>query len=88
MAAAANIHGNARETLKSAKKAINRADMVIFFLLEAVTRTGSDYLSNKTVPRFIVANLAGLCHKRSLIARLIKGCRVDARTGCFVLRNN
>jgi hypothetical protein len=51
-------------------------------------RTGSDYLSNKTVPRFIVANLAGLCHKRSLIARLIKGCRVDARTGYFGLRNN
>jgi len=31
------------------------------------------------VPRFIVANPAWLCHKRTLIARLIKGCRVDAR---------
>ena len=36
------------------------------------------------VPPFIVANLAGLCHKRNLIARLIKGCRVDAHAGCFV----
>jgi large subunit ribosomal protein L35 len=35
------------------------------------------------VPPFIVANLARLCHKRNLIARLIKGCRVDARAGCF-----
>jgi len=30
------------------------------------------------VPAFVVANLARLCHKRNLIARLIKGCRVDA----------
>jgi hypothetical protein len=35
------------------------------------------------VPLFIVANPARLCHKRNLIARLIKGCRVDARAGCF-----
>ncbi len=35
------------------------------------------------VPAFVVANLARLCHKRNLIARLIKGCRVDARAGCF-----
>ena len=34
------------------------------------------------VPAFIVANLARLCHKRNFIARLIKGCRVDARAGC------
>ena len=41
-------------------------------------------MSNKPVPWFIVANQAGLCHKRNLIARLIKGCRVDARAGyCF-----
>jgi hypothetical protein len=38
-------------------------------------------MSNKPVPWFIVANQAGLCHKRNLIARLIKGCRVDARAG-------
>jgi len=36
------------------------------------------------VPLFIVANPAGLCHKRNLIARLIKGCRVDVRAGCFI----
>jgi hypothetical protein len=41
-----------------------------------------------TVPRFIVANPSWLCHKRSLIARLIKGCRVDARADCFFLGNN
>jgi hypothetical protein len=35
------------------------------------------------VPLFIVANLAWLCHKRNLIARLIKGCRGDAPAGCF-----
>jgi large subunit ribosomal protein L35 len=32
--------------------------------------------------------LVWLCHKRNLIARLIKGCRVDARAGCSVLRND
>jgi large subunit ribosomal protein L35 len=42
------------------------------------------YWSNIAVLRFIVANLIWLCHKRNLIARLIKGCRVDARTGCSV----
>src|SRR3981081_2898910 len=36
------------------------------------------------VPAFIVANLARLCHKRNLIARLIKGCRVDVRAGCVI----
>jgi len=35
------------------------------------------------VPAFIVANLARLCHKRNLIARLIKGCRVDVRADYF-----
>jgi large subunit ribosomal protein L35 len=36
------------------------------------------------VPRFIVANPAGLCHNANFIARLIKGCRVDVHAGCFV----
>jgi hypothetical protein len=40
-------------------------------------------VSDNLVPRFNVANLAGLCHKRNLIARLIKGCRVDARADYF-----
>jgi hypothetical protein len=34
-------------------------------------------MSNNPVPRFIVANLVGLCHKPTFIARLIKGCRGD-----------
>jgi hypothetical protein len=32
---------------------------------------------------FIVANATRLCHKRNLIARLIKGCRGDANADCF-----
>jgi hypothetical protein len=45
-------------------------------------------MSEHPVPRFIVANLGKLCHKRNLIARLIKGCRVDARADYFRFRNN
>jgi hypothetical protein len=41
-------------------------------------------VSSEPVPWFIVANLTSLCHKRNFIARLIKGCRVDARAGCFI----
>jgi hypothetical protein len=44
----------------------------------------SRYQSHITVPWFIVANPAPLCHKRRFIARLIKGCRVDVHAGCFV----
>jgi hypothetical protein len=39
----------------------------------------SDGVSDQPVNGFNVANLARLCHKRNLIARLIKGCRVDVR---------
>jgi hypothetical protein len=49
---------------------------------------GSSEVSNDAVSRFIVANPVGLCHKRNLIARLIKGCRGDASAGCFGLGNN
>jgi len=35
---------------------------------------------------FVVANLSWLCHKRTLIARLIKGCRVDARADYFAYK--
>jgi hypothetical protein len=53
-----------------------------------VNETGpSDHLAGH-FSRLIVANPAGLCHKRSLIARLIKGCRGDASAGCFGLGNN
>jgi translation initiation factor IF-3 len=52
-------------------------------LVSLVNETGpSDHLAGH-FSRFIVANPAGLCHKRSLIARLIKGCRGDASAGCF-----
>ena len=41
-------------------------------------------LSGDLVPRFSVAIFISLCHKRTLIARLIKGCRVDVRAGYFI----
>jgi hypothetical protein len=44
----------------------------------------SRYQSNITVPWFIVANPAPLCHKRGFIARLIKGCR--GRWPCWLFR--
>jgi hypothetical protein len=41
-------------------------------------------MSGNPGARFSVANFICLCHKRTLIARLIKGCRVDVRAGYFI----
>jgi len=54
-----------------------------FFLFFGCDGDASSHVSSNPVPRFNVANLDGLCHKRNLIARLIKGCRVDVRADCF-----
>ena len=69
--------------LKSAKKAIGRAEIVIFSCFFDCAPDGASDPSNNPVPRFIVANLVVLCHKRKFIARLIKGCRGDVPAGCF-----
>jgi hypothetical protein len=63
--------------LGSAKTAIGRAEIVIFSCFLTAPLGARVGVSNNPVPRFIVANLVGLCHKRNLIARLIKGCRGD-----------
>jgi hypothetical protein len=82
--AAAEIHRETRAPAKSVKQAVDRTEIVIFSHFWGWAAVGFRYQSQMTVPRFIVANLVWLCHKRSLIARLIKGCRVDARADCFV----
>jgi hypothetical protein len=81
-----NTHRKTRMGLKSAKGVVGGADFMVFFPFPGSALTASGDESTLMVPLFIVANLARLCHKRNLIARLIKGCRVDVRAGCFVLR--
>ena len=60
--------------------------MVILFdpVVSASSLRRAAVRSNHLVARFIVANLAALWHKRGVIARLIKGCRVDVRAGCLI----
>jgi hypothetical protein len=64
--AAANIQDKARARLRPAKKAIGRADILIFFPIFGRRQGAWADAANQTVPRFIVANLAWLCHKRKL----------------------
>jgi hypothetical protein len=66
--AAAKIHAKARMRLKSAKRAIGRAEIIFFFFVPAFDddANGVGYVSNKGVPRFIVANPPRLCHKPKL----------------------
>jgi hypothetical protein len=64
--AAANIQRKARMGLKSANKAIGRAEIVIFSCFLTALLRVRVVVSNNPVPRFIVANLVGLCHKRNL----------------------
>ena len=51
-----------------------------------MTRSGNS--SKYIVLRFFIANFRLLCHKPGFVARLIKGCRVDVRAGCFVFEKN
>jgi hypothetical protein len=62
----ANIQREARGRLKSAKRPIDRAETVIFFLLFDCAARGVGHWSDRAVSRFIVANCAPLCHKPSL----------------------
>jgi hypothetical protein len=61
--AAAKIHAKARMRLKSAKRAIGRAEIIFFVPAFDGDADGVGYVSNDGVPRFIVANPPGLCHK-------------------------
>jgi len=81
--AAADIHRKARMRLKSEKKAIGRAEIVIFSCSLTAPLRARVGVSNNPAPRFIVANLVGLCHKRNLHRPADKGCRGDVPAGCF-----
>ncbi|MDE2330444.1 MAG: hypothetical protein KGK16_06665 [Bradyrhizobium sp.] len=73
----------ARVAVESTGWAIDRTEWVIFPSLGGAA-DGVDGMSNDPVPRFSVAKRPKLCHKRGFIARLIKGCRGDARADCFI----
>jgi hypothetical protein len=82
--AAANIHLRAREGFKLAKKATDRAEIVIFpcFLLR---RQWRQVIRRKS--RFHGSSLPislGSAISATFIARLIKGCRVDVRAGYLI----
>src|SRR5580698_4104169 len=64
--AAANIPRKACEGLKLANKVIDWTNKVIFPALLAVPLIATGYSSKITVPWFIVANRAFLCHKPTL----------------------
>jgi hypothetical protein len=83
---AANIHRTARPRPKSATTAINWAEIVILFVL---------HFDNAAWRRQIIRRSIGLrgsslpirpgsAISANFIARLIKGCRVDAHAGCLI----
>jgi len=81
--AAANIQRKARMGLKSAKKAIGRADIVIFscFLtapLMAPVICQTIRFHGSSLPIWLCSAISA-----NLIARLIKGCRGDVPAGYF-----
>jgi hypothetical protein len=81
--AAANIPRQTRAVRKSAEKAIDRADVVMFpcFLAapwwrQPICQTIRFYGSSLPIP-------LGSAISPAFIARLIKGCRGDAHAGCL-----
>jgi hypothetical protein len=80
----ANIQGEARGRLKLAKRPIDRAETVIFSRFLTAPLAASDI---GRIGRFRGSSLPiplGSAISPTFIARLIKGCRVDARAGCCV----
>jgi hypothetical protein len=86
--AAVNIHRKARTRLASAKKAINRVDIVIFSCFLTAPRRARVGMSSNPVPGFIVANLVGLCHKRNLHRPADQGLPWRCPCRLFLLGNN
>src|ERR1700730_17269882 len=86
--AAANIHDKARLGLRSPKSAIGRADILIFFPIYGRRQGPGADAANQRVPRFIVANLAWLCHKRKLHRPADQGLPCRCPCWLFRLRNN
>jgi hypothetical protein len=82
--AAAKLHRYLRDALEPAEKAIDWAEKVIFPNLLHAPQSGGYWLSEATpvcgssLPFHLSSAISP-----TFIARLIKGCRVDARADCL-----
>ena len=89
--AAANIHRRARARPKSAKTAINWAEIVILFILLSVLLFDNAAWRRPIIRRSIglrgssLPIRPGSAISANFIARLIKGCRGDGPCGLFRL---
>src|SRR5258708_36771588 len=86
--AVVNIQDKARLGLRSAKSAIGRADILIFFPILAAAKAREPMRRIKGFHGSSLPIWLGSAISANFIARLIKGCRVDARAGCSVFRNS
>jgi hypothetical protein len=80
---AANAHRNARMGLKSARAAVGRANVVILPCPFRLRVNGVAHLSAILFCGSSLPIQPSSAISPNFIARLIKGCRVDARAGCF-----
>jgi hypothetical protein len=86
--AAAKIHAKARMRLKSAKRAIGRAEIIFFVPASATTLMASGVCQRRGFDGSSLPIRPGSAISPNFIARLIKGCRGDVTAGLFRLWNS